>query len=82
MQGANSKVEIYGGKWIGDAYNGKYWTLNKIDAYKDNSTIVIYGGSFYKFDPSNSTTENPAQNWVAPGYKVVQNGDWYDVVPE
>lgn len=54
------------------------WTLN----IKDNSQakIIVKGGSFYKYDPSNSLSENPAANFVADGYTVVKNGDWYTVV--
>ncbi len=54
------------------------WTLN----IKDNSEakIIVRGGSFYKYDPSNSETENPTANFVADGYTVVKNGDWYTVV--
>lgn len=54
------------------------WTLN----IKNNSQakIIVKGGSFYKYDPSNSLSENPAANFVADGYTVVKNGDWYTVV--
>ena len=64
------------------------WTLNIQDgAYKDGtSTIVVKGGSFFEYDPSNATNENPAANFVAEGYKVVTeeraDGTWYTVVPE
>ena len=82
----NATVNISDGKFVGGSYNGKYWTLNKIDAYRNTTTIKATGGQFYKFDPSNGQTENPADNFVADGYKVVSetqtNGDvWYTVVP-
>ena len=79
MQGNTAKLIINGGKWIGGEYNGKFWTLNKIDAYKE-SQIIIKGGKFYKFDPAESHTEDPAENWLADGYTAVQNGDWYEVI--
>lgn len=44
--------------------------------------IVVKGGKYYKFDPSNNNADGPGTNYVAPGYKVVQDGDWYSVVPE
>ena len=60
------------------------WTLN----LKDNSgsTIVVKGGSFWEYDPSNSTTEPDGPvSFVAKGYKVVEeeraDGTWYTVVP-
>lgn len=81
MQASEAKAYIKGGEWIGGAYKDKYWTINKIDKYKD-ALIEVTGGKFYKFDPSNGMTENPGQNWVASGYKSVQDGDWYKVVAE
>ena len=55
------------------------WTLNCNDS--DPATITVKGGSFYKFDPSNVTV-GEGEIFIADGYKVVQNGDWYNVVPE
>ena len=55
------------------------WTLNCND--NDAATITVKGGSFYKFDPSNVTV-GEGEIFVADGCKVVQNGDWYNVVPE
>lgn len=79
MQGNTAKIIINGGKWIGGEYSDKFWTLNKLDAYKD-SQIIIKGGEFYKFNPAEADTENPIENWVADGYGVIKNGDWYKVV--
>ena len=54
-------------------------TLNCKDG--SNAQIIVKGGSFYKYDPSHHTIgENEVV--VADGYKVVQNGDWFNVVPE
>ena len=78
----NAKAEIRGGKWIGDSWNDKYWTINKMDANKDSASVIILGGEFFKFDPSDAQVESPVQNWVASGYKSVQDGDWYKVVAE
>lgn len=79
MQSSSAKAIINGGEWIGGEYGGKYWTIKKIDAYKD-SQILISGGRFYKFNPSDVQIENPVENWVNDGYVAVQNGDWYEVV--
>ena len=57
------------------------WTLNIKDAnYSDgSSTIVVNGGSFYQYDPSNANNENPKANFVATGYGVTQEGNYYTV---
>ena len=66
-------------------YGYKY-LINCIDAaYKDGSAkIIIKGGTFVNFDPSNSASENPYGNFVAEGYKVVSEAHgtdtWYTVV--
>ena len=72
----NAKITIEGGtfKCVAPA-----WTLNCKDG--SNAKITVKGGSFYKFDPSNVTVGD-GEIIVADGYKVVQNGDWYNVVPE
>lgn len=80
LQKAGSKAYVKGGKWIGGSWHDKYWTINKIDAYKDSASVIISGGEFFKFDPSDAQVESPVQNWVASGYKSVQDGDWYKVV--
>ena len=54
-------------------------TLNVIDSARGAAKIIVSGGSFYKYDPSHPTMgENEV--FVADGYHVVQNGDWYTVV--
>ena len=72
----NAKITIEGGtfKCVSPA-----WTLNCNDS--DAATITVKGGSFYQFDPSNVTV-GEGEVIIADGYKVVQNGDWYNVVPE
>ena len=44
-----------------------------------NPSIVVYGGSFYKFNPADNVSENPKHNFCAEGYVSVLNGDWYEV---
>lgn len=78
----NAHATVKGGKWIGDEWNNKYWTINKIDSSKDSAVVEVMGGEFYKFDPSNSATENPVQNWVPEGYTVTSENDWYKVTAE
>ena len=73
---SSAKITIEGGtfKCVNPA-----WTLNCNDS--DPATITVKGGSFYKFDPSNVTV-GEGEIFIADGFKVVQNGDWYNVVPE
>ena len=79
-----SVVEINGGTFEAverkdgvDGTNEKYSALN----CKDNSgsSFVVKGGKYYKFDPANNASENPAVNFVAEGYESVKEGDWYVV---
>ena len=71
---------------FGDPY-GYNFLINCLDgAYKNGTAkVVIQGGTFINFDPSNCTAEGAGTNFVADGYKVVSapqtNGDvWYTVV--
>ena len=84
---------INGGTFACEPYSnpvyGYKFLINCVDAaYKDGSAkIIITGGTFINFDPSDSASENPHGNFVADGYKVVSeeqaNGDiWYTVVAE
>ena len=70
----NAKITIEGGtfKCVSPA-----WTLNCNDS--DAATITVKGGSFYKFDPSNVTV-GEGEIFVAAGYHVEQDGDWFNVV--
>ena len=63
------------------------YTLNCIDANYGNGSakIIVKGGTFVNFDPSDSASENPRANFVPDGYSVISetkaNGEvWYTVV--
>ena len=83
---------INGGHFEVDPFDAPYgynFVLNCIDSAYQNSTakIVVKGGTFVNFDPSNCNAEGEGTNFVADGYKVVSetqtNGDvWYTVVAE
>ena len=73
----NAQIEINGGTFKAAQPNR---TLN-CDDTTPNARITVKGGSFYKYDPSNPTLGD-TEVVVADGFKVVQNGDWYDVVAE
>lgn len=73
----NAQIEITGGTFKAAQPNR---TLNCKDD-SPNARITVKGGSFYKYDPSKPTLGD-TEVVVADGFKVVQNGDWYDVVAE
>ena len=69
--------------------NDYRYTLNCIDENYKNGTanIIVKGGTFVNFDPSNNLAEGENTNYLADGYKVVSekqtSGDiWYTVVPK
>ena len=84
---------INGGTFACEPYSnptyGYNFLINCVDgAYKNGTAkVIIQGGTFINFDPSNCTAEGAHTNFVADGYKVVPqtqtNGDiWYTVVAE
>ena len=70
----NAQIEINGGTFKAVTPAN---TLNCKDG--SNAKITVKGGSFYMYDPSNPTL-GANEVVVADGYKVVQNGDWFNVV--
>ena len=62
------------------------YTLNCIDGNYKNGTakIIVKGGTYVNFDPSNNGAEGSGTNFVADGYKVVSEAHgsdtWYTVV--
>ena len=86
---AGGNVEIYGGEFIPTKKIGvesgtknQYSALNVKDRDREISSIVVYGGTFYGFDPSNNLSEGPNTNFVAEGYESVKrvDEDIWDVV--
>ena len=69
-----------------DPQYGYKFLINCIDAAYKNGTakVVIKGGTFVNFDPSNNSAEGAGTNFVADGYKVVSEAHgsdtWYTVV--
>lgn len=92
VQVQKGTVTITGGTFAVEPYDnpvyGNKFMLNCIDsAYKNGTAqIIVKGGTYKNFDPSNSDSENPKASFVPEGYKVVtdvQGEDtWYTVVPE
>lgn len=69
-------------QFIEPGTQNEYTALNKLDADRNNCDIIVRGGRFYKFDPSNNLSEGPNTNFVDDGYIVVQKGDFYEVVKD
>lgn len=92
VQVQKGTLTITGGHFAVEAFDEPYgynFLLNCIDsAYKNGSAkIIVKGGTFVNFDPSNNTAEGKETNFVADGYKVVSEKHtddevWYTVVPE
>ena len=92
VQVQEGTLTITGGHFAVEAFGEPYgynFLLNCIDsAYKNGSAkIIVKGGTFVNFDPSNNAAEGAGTDFVADGYKVVSetqtNGDvWYTVVPQ
>ena len=93
VQVQEGTLVINGGTFACEPYSnptyGYNFLINCVDnAYKNGTAkVIINGGTFVNFDPSNCTAEGAHTNFVADGYKVVPqtqtNGDiWYTVVAE
>ena len=90
VQVQEGTLTITGGHFAVEPFGAPYgynFLLNCIDsAYKNGTAkIIVKGGTFVNFDPSNNAAEGAGTNFVADGYKVVSetkgNGDiWYTVV--
>ena len=86
---AGGNVVINGGEFKAcpkqagvDGTLNAYSALNVKDAdYRSGaSNIVVYGGSFYKFNPANNVSEGANTNFCADGCVAVANGEWYNVI--
>ena len=78
FQANGGEVYIKGGEFdVVDA--DKTYILNHIDGKKNDGLIEVTGGRFHGFDPANSNSENPAMNFVKPGYISTADGTDYVV---
>ena len=75
-------VEIKGGTF--KAEGDTQYTINCQDDAEEQASIKVTGGKFYKFNPADADTHDngPTEkvNYVAEGYEVKQDGEWYEVV--
>lgn len=69
----NGVVEINGGEFKCETPK---WTLNIKDSDVATAKIIVKGGKFHGFNPS----EAPDGNFVADGYKVVEDNGVFTVV--
>ena len=75
----NAQIEINGGEFKCETPK---WTLNIKDKDRATATIVVKGGKFHGFNPAACEVEGPNTNFVAPGYKVVEEDGVFVVMPE
>ena len=71
----NGQVEINGGEFKCETPK---WTLNIKNSSRETASIVVKGGKFHGFNPM----EAEEGNFVAPGYKVVEEDGVYTVIAE
>lgn len=71
----NAYIEINGGEFKCETPK---WTLNIKNASRETAKIVVKGGKFHGFNP----TEAEEGNFVAEGYKVVEENGIFTVIPE
>lgn len=73
-----STVEIFGGEFHANenmgasGTNNRFPALNIKDKDRANTSIVVYGGKFFGFDPANNVSEGANTNFVAEGYKSIE----------
>ena len=80
---AGGNIKIYGGEFHATERSGDVpGTKNRFSALnlkdKSGSSITVYGGTFYGFNPANNVSEGPNTNFVAEGYesKEISEGVW------
>ena len=75
----NGQIEILGGEFKCET---PAWILNVKDKDRATASIVVKGGKFHGFNPADCASEGPNTNFVAPGYKVVEENGVFTVMPE
>ena len=75
----NGQIEINGGEF---KCQTPKWTLNVKDKDRSTANIVVKGGKFHGFNPANCESEGPNTNFVAPGYKVIEEDGIFTVITE
>ena len=81
VQGTGN-VEILGGTFSIDEDGTYDYVLNKYDADRETTSIVVKGGKFKNFNPADNGAEGPNTNFCADGLKAVLNEEtgYYEIV--
>ena len=81
VQGTGN-VEILDGTFSIDPSGSYDYVLNKYDSDREATSIVVKGGKYLNFDPSNNGAEGPNTNFCADGLKAVLNEEtgYYEIV--
>ena len=75
----NGQIEINGGEFECETPK---WILNIKDKDRATASIVVKGGKFHGFNPADCAVEGEHTNFVAPGYKVVEENGVFSVIAE
>ena len=75
----NAQIEINGGEFKCETPK---WTLNIKDKDRATASIAVKGGKFHGFNPADCASEGEHTNFVAEGYKVVEENGVFVVMPE
>ena len=75
----NGQIEINGGEFECET---PAWILNIKDKDRETASIVVKGGKFHGFNPADCASEGEHTNFVAEGYKVVEENGIFTVMPE
>lgn len=80
----NAVTYIKGGQYSAyEVYSYNKWLLNRQDG--SNSRFFVSGGTFEYYNPYNSKTENPEENFCAEGYATISEDKdgktYYSVIP-
>ena len=78
------ELQIKGGTFLIkqlSAHGDERFTINCLDENYVNGTakVIIEGGSFYNFDPANNLSEGSFTKYIADGYAIEIDGNWYTV---
>ena len=65
------KIYVNGGNFPNE--NNSVFVLNKKDADRATTVIEVKGGTFYGFNPENNAAEGADTNFVAAGYKAIED---------
>ena len=78
----SGKITILDGEFIGNTQNEKWgtrYTLNLHDGTRNDSQMLVMGGTYTGFNPADNLAEGENTNFLANGYKVVESNGKYTV---